>query len=454
MRSLRGRLTLGVMLVLAVLFGLSGTIVANLYDDSERDTLDDRLQRTAELSQATAVAAIEQQLPEGDRRLDAVLSATTTSLRLLLGETVLLEAGRNLPAHQARPGLRTLTLGGRRYRTYVVELRSAGLGGLVKLEVTGELGPLEGRVGRLNRRLVYIGLIGLLVAGVATWLMADLALRPLRRLRSATTRIAADEDLSHRLPEDDGPAEIRSVARSFNGMLGRLSRSAADRRRALDATRRFAADAGHELRTPLTSVQATLSTLARHPELDAERRKGLLDDALHEQRRLVDLLDGLQALARGDAAPGDDTEVDLSELVAEAAAEQSGANLRTDLPEGPVMVRGWDAGLRMLVGNLVQNAVRHGGPGGHVEVALTDGPAPRFTVDDDGPGIPEADRARIFEPFTRLETVSPGSGLGLALVAQQAERHGARVEVDDSPLGGSRFSVTFPARRTPPRATE
>jgi two-component system sensor histidine kinase PrrB len=451
MRSLRGRLTLGVMLVLAVLLAVSGRIVADYYQDSERDALDDRLERTAELSQATAVAAIEQQLPEGDRRLDAVLSATATSVRLLLGDTVLLAAGRKLPQHEARPGLRTVTLDGKHYRTYVAEIRSAGLGGLVKLEVTADPAPLEHRVDKLNHRLIYIGLAGLLVAGLGTWLTADLALRPLRRLRRTTTTIAADADLSHRVPEDDGPAEIRSLARSFNGMLGRLSRSATDRRRALDATRRFAADAGHELRTPLTSVQATLSTLARHPELDAERRKGMLDDALNEQRRLVDLLDGLQALARGDAAPGEDTDVDLTELVAEATAEHAGAQLHTDLPDGPVLVRGWDAGLRMLVGNLVQNAVRHGGAGGRVEVALTDGPVPRLTVDDQGPGIPEDERERIFEPFTRLDGVtSPGSGLGLALVAQQAERHGADVAIEESPLGGSRFSVTFPARRTPP----
>jgi signal transduction histidine kinase len=137
--------------------------------------------------------------------------------------------------------------------------------------------------------------------------------------------------------------------------------------------------------------------------------------------------------------------------VAEATAEQAGAHLHTDLPDGPVMVRGWDAGLRMLVGNLVQNAVRHGGADGRVDVTLTDGPVPRLVVDDDGPGIPEDQRERIFEPFTRLDSVtSPGSGLGLALVAQQAERHGAQVAVEESPLGGSRFSVTFPARRTPP----
>jgi len=436
-----------VTLVLAVVLGVSGTIVSRYVDRSERDALDDRLERTAELSEATARAAINQQLPEGDRRLDAVLSATTTSLRLLLGDTVLLQTGRTLPPHEARTGLRTMTLDGRRYRAYVVELRDAGLGGLVKLEVTTALGPTERRLDRLNRRLAYLGIAALLIAGFATWLTADLALRPLRRLRRATTTIAEDEDLSHRVPTDDGPAEIRSVARSFNEMLARLSRSAADRRRALDATRRFAADAGHELRTPLTSVQATLSSIARHPELDGERRKAMVDDALAEQRRLVDLLDGLQALARGDAAPGEDTAVDLADIVAEATAEQSEHGVVTDVPDDPVIVPGWDAGLRMLVGNLVQNAVRHGGPGGRVEVSLSGGAAPRLVVDDDGPGIPEDARERIFEPFTRLDTVAPGSGLGLALVAQQARRHGAGVAVEDSPLGGSRFVVTFPARR-------
>src|SRR4051812_33371932 len=124
----------------------------------------------------------------------------------------------------------------------------------------------------------------------------------------------------------------------------------------------------------------------------------MLDDALNEQRRLVDLLDGLQALARGDAAPGDDTDVDLTELVAEATAEQAGAQLHTDLPDGPVFVRGWDAGLRMLVGNLVQNAVRHGGGDGRGGGTLAGGPGPRPGGGDAGPGTPAAPRGRGFGP--------------------------------------------------------
>jgi len=133
-----------------------------------------------------------------------------------------------------------------------------------------------------------------------------------RRLRRVAAGVAGDEDLGRRVPEDDGPGELRSLAASFNAMLERLGRSTADRERALHATQRFAADAGHELRTPLTSVQATLDALRRHPGLSEDRRTALLGDAATEQRRMVDLLDGLQALARGDAPEAEHSNVDLA----------------------------------------------------------------------------------------------------------------------------------------------
>jgi two-component system, OmpR family, sensor histidine kinase PrrB len=133
-----------------------------------------------------------------------------------------------------------------------------------------------------------------------------------RRLRRVAAGVAGDEDLGRRLPEDDGPGELRSLAASFNAMLERLRSSTADRERALHATQRFAADAGHELRTPLTSVQATLDALRRHPGLSEDRRTALLGDAATEQRRMVDLLDGLQALARGDAPEAEHSNVDLA----------------------------------------------------------------------------------------------------------------------------------------------
>jgi two-component system sensor histidine kinase PrrB len=451
-RSLRGRLTLGITLVLAVVLAGAGVMVSRYVDRSERSALDDRLKATAELSRETALAAVQQSLPSNDRRLDQVLSANGTSLRLLLGGRVLLDSGK--PPAGARPaprdGLRTFSVGGEHYRSYVVSLERRDLGGLARLEVTTGLRALEDRQSQLDRRLAGFGVGALLLAGTGVWLVSSLLLRPLRRLRAATAGIASTSDLDQRVRGDDGASELRSLAQSFNDMLARLGRSAADRERALAATRRFAADAGHELRTPLTSVLATLSALHRHPDMSARQRAEMVDDALAEHRRLVDLLDGLQALARGDAAAVGHGEVDLAEVVAlsveAAAARHPDVAWSSELPDGPVVVRGWETGLRMLADNLVENAARHGRrPGGRVVVSV--GPGPTLVVDDDGPGVEAADRERIFEPFVRANGAAagavPGSGLGLALVAQQVRDHGASIEVADSPLGGARFSVRF-----------
>jgi two-component system sensor histidine kinase PrrB len=453
--GVRGRLTLGIATVLAVVLGVAGVLVARDVDRSERQVLDDRLRRTAELSRATAVAAVEQELPDVDRRLDAVLRATRSSLRLAIGDQVLLDSGVGLPAHRRLPlGLHTVTVGGTRERTYAETLRDPSLGGLVRLEVATSLSDVERRQAALRRRLALLGAAMLIVAAAGTWLAADVVLRPLRRLRAAAAGIADEGDLDRPVP-DAGPAELRALAGSFKAMLARLARSAEDRNRALEATRRFAADAGHELRTPLTSVQATLSTIARHPEMPAGQRGELAREALGEQRRLVELLDSLQALARGDAAPLERADVDLAELVDASAgalaARHPSVSVAADAPDEPVAYRGWEPGLRIMVDNLLENAARHGRPEGSVRIALrpaADGRGPEIDVDDDGPGIPPGERERVFEPFRRVNGAAAraGSGLGLALVAQQARLHGATVTVGDSPLGGARLRVAFPAR--------
>jgi two-component system sensor histidine kinase PrrB len=455
-RSLRGRLTLGVLLVLAAALAVAGALAFHEVGSSEHSALDDRLKRTAELSRPTAVAAVQQEVPEDDPRLDAVLSATGSSLRLRLGQATLIDTGAPRPrgAPALAGGLSTFSAGSQRYRAYVTTLDDADLGGLGRLEVVSSLRGTDDRIHHLQERLGLLGLVALLLVGAAVWLIASLVLRPLRRLEAVASSVAGDEDLDRRVPDADGPAELRSLAASFNAMLARLGRSAGDRERALAATRRFAADAGHELRTPLTSVQATLSTLRRHPDLDAQRRGAMVQDALDQQRRMVDLLDGLQALARGDAGPLDHTAVDLADLVdgvvTAAAARHPELALTAELPEAPVIVEGWEPGLRLLIENLVSNAARHGrrDGGGRVLVTLlaagADGPDPVLHVDDDGPGVPIAERARIFAPFARIDgTDRPGSGLGLALVAQQAGHHGAGVTVADAPLGGARFTVRF-----------
>lgn len=446
MRSLRGRLTLGITAALAVVLAAAGIVVARDVERSERQVLDDRLRRTAELSRVSALTAVEQELPGVDKRLEAVLRATGSSLRLTVGSKVVLDAGTVVPGN-APIGLHTVTLDGRHYRSYVERLQDPSLGGLARLQVTSSLRALERREDSRRRRILLLFAGALAIAAATTWFGAGVVLRPLRRLREGTARIATEDDLARPVGEE-GPRETRALAASFNAMLARLRRSADDRTRALEATRRFAADAGHELRTPMTSVQANLSMLARHPELDAARRTAIAEDALAEQRRLVALLEGLQAFARGDAGPVERTDVELGEVCDAALtavrARWPATTFAAVLPEREVVLAGWEPGLRLLVENLLENAARHGRAGGTVRLTLS---ADALVVEDDGPGVPAADRARIFEPFARIATRDvPGSGLGLALVAQQARLHEATVVVDDAPeLGGARFAVRWGA---------
>ena len=448
MRSLRGRLTLGLTLVLAAVLLVAGTLAEREVDADQRSALDDRLKRTAELSRATAVAAVQEELPPGDDRLNAVLRATRTSLKLTLREAELFQAG-NAPPQRARPlrdGFSTFTAGGVRYRAYATAVEDAELGGLARLELSTELTALDDRRSRMRERLLILGALALLVSLAGVFALSSLVLRPLRRLQEITASVAADEDLSRRVPPDEGTSELRVLARSFNAMLARLGRSSEERERALAATRRFAADAGHELRTPLTSAQATLSTLARHPDLPAERRVAMAQDAQESHRRLVTLLDGLQDLARGDAA-APHVPLDLSDLadrvLAEVSARHPAVRFDSAIPETPVVIDGWEPGLVSLLENLLENSARHGAPGNRVRVSL-DGRT--LTVEDAGPGIDPALRERLFEPFERGDHPDrPGSGLGLAIVAQQVSHHGASIAIERSAaLGGARFVVRFP----------
>src|SRR4051812_31216103 len=448
MHSLRGRLTLWITVVLAAVLALAVLLAARDVDRSERAALDERLVRTAELSGATALEAVQKELPSADDRLDAVLSATRTSLRLTLGDVALVETGDPVPHHGHLPkGLSSFSSGGVNYRAYVSNLRDPSLGGLARLELTTRLTALEQRQDSLRNRLLVIGLLALVLAAAGALVAGGVVLRPLRRLRAATERIAGEADLGQRVPADRGPTETRALAKAFNAMLARLSRSATDRERAIEATRRFAADAGHELRTPMTSIQARLSALARHPDEPPQRRTEMAEEALEQQRRTVALLDGLQALARGDAAPELEP-LDLADAVdaALAAARERHPDVRWsgEVADGAVTIEAWEPGLRSLLDNLLENAARHGRPGGTARVTLRGGEVPELLVEDDGPGISSADRARIFEPFVRLGDQDEGSGLGLALVAQQARHHGASIEVGGSrDLGGAQFSVRF-----------
>lgn len=300
----------------------------------------------------------------------------------------------------------------------------------------------------LARRLALVGLGVLVLVAAAGLALGGWALRPLESLRAAAERVVSTRDLDTRLPQGHGPDEVDALAGSLNAMLERLQASIARTEATLEASRRFAADAGHELRTPLTSMQANLEVLSRSEALSAEERR-ITDDVVREQRRLVALLDGLQRLARGDAAEAVPRErFDLAELVDAAVANASARHPQAPITfTGPdeLQLDGWADGLRLLVDNLLDNALRHGRPPVHVELRRVGGSV-LLTVDDAGPGVPPDERQRLFERFARGRgATAPGSGLGLALVAQQAAVHGGSAVIEEAPSGGARVRVTLAA---------
>jgi signal transduction histidine kinase len=368
-------------------------------------------------------------------------------VRLIVGGEVLrsvdVPAGLPLPSG---PGLRTVSVAGMRYRSLTRPLPGSRL-----LEVGTDLSAAEQRIAGLRRLLALLGGLGVAVAGALSWWLAGVALRPLRALRDTAGRVSTTQDLSTRLPAASAASEVGELSASINAMLARLQRSSAETEAALEATRRFAGDVGHELRTPMTALLARLGSLRRNPELAARERAATLEEAEGDAGRTVRLLETLQTLARGDAGAALPQEpVDLSAVV-EAAVDavrgrHPGITWRLRVPPDDVVLEGWPDGLRALVDNLLENAAQHGRRDGVVEVTLEpDAGQLVLIVDDDGPGVPGGERDRIFDRFARGEGAGPaGSGLGLALVRQQARLHRGEVAVSDSPLGGARFQVGLP----------
>jgi len=299
--------------------------------------------------------------------------------------------------------------------------------------------------------LVTLGVaipVALLVLGVTTWLVVGRALRPVESMRREVDAVTA-QSLSRRLPDPGGSDEIARLARTLNGMLDRLDSSAT-------AQRRFVGDASHELKTPLATIRQHAEVALLHPgSIDGA---ALADTVLAEEARLTALVQGLLVLARADEGALGVTRrpVDLDDLVVAETARLRGVarpdgrgSLAVDATAvGPARVDGDEGLLGQVVHNLVANAARHADTRVAVALDERDGRAV-LTVDDDGAGVAEADRERVFERFVRLDEArardSGGSGLGLAIVREIVRVHGGSVSITTSPLGGARFVVDLPA---------
>ena len=301
-----------------------------------------------------------------------------------------------------------------------------------------------------RRRLVLLVAVAavLLAAGVG-WLLAGRAVRPLRVVTDRARTLGPDSPPT--TIRGDGARESEELADALTGLVGRVRAEQERSRRALVDARDFAAAARHELRTPLTAMRTDLEVLRDHPDLpDAA---AVVADLLRSQERVEATLTALGQLAGGELAdPEGRRSVAVTDLLRVAVEDARRVHPGLAVEVGPhpdTVFDAWPDGLRLALSTLVENAARHGRASRVVLGARVERPGVVLVVDDDGPGVPAAEREAVLGRFVRGSTASgPGSGLGLALVAQQAARHGGIVRLLDAPHGGLRVELGLPVERT------
>lgn len=252
------------------------------------------------------------------------------------------------------------------------------------------------------------------------------------------------------MPVVHGVLEAEDLSDAMAGMLARLAAAQASTTNSLQAAQDFAANAAHELRTPLTAMRADLDTLRIH-DLPAEERQEVVADLSRAQRRVEAIITALGQLASGQLAQAEDREaIDVADMLERVARENMRPPNEVDIvvaADDAGTIWGWPSGLRLAVDNLVRNAITHGGA---TRVTLTTnrrGEQMDIIVDDNGRGLPADEHRTVLGRFARGSTAAPGgSGLGLALVAQQAALHHGSIELSDGPLGGLRATLTVSTR--------
>jgi two-component system OmpR family sensor kinase len=327
---------------------------------------------------------------------------------------------------------------GSTYRVFSMQTR-----GLV-IQVAQDMAARRNMAGALALRTIApVALMAPLLMLVVWWVVSR-SLAPVARVRGQVASRQAD-DLSP-VSEDGLPDEVRPLVQELNLLFGRV-------RHAFDAQKHFVADAAHELRSPLAALKLQVQGLQRAP--DAATRELAVSRLVAGIDRATRLVEQMLALARHEAsmAAGAKPEpVDLAEVARLAISDAIAAAQARRIDVGishadAAVVPGQPEALRMLLRNLVENAVKYTPEEGRVDVAVAqrrDG-AVELSVDDSGPGLPPAERARVLDRFYRAgQPQAPGSGLGLSIVRSIAELHGAQVALDTSPsLGGLRVVVRF-----------
>ncbi len=318
--------------------------------------------------------------------------------------------------------VRTVSIDGDNLRM----LTSALPSGTVQL--ARSLAEVDNSLEGLASVLRLAAVVGVALAGVVGFLVARGAARPIAQLAEAAEHVAETQELAARI-EVDRNDEVGRLAQSFNSMLAALEGSR-------EQQRRLVHDAGHELRTPLTAIRTNVELLGKMEHLPADDRAQMIEDIDSEIQELTSLVGELVDLAAD--APTEQVvfaAFDLGDLVDGVVDKYRRRTGRTiNVASDHSIVMGEESQLERAISNLIDNADKWSPDASHIDVFVASG---RVSVVDQGPGIDPADRPHIFERFYRAisDRSTPGSGLGLSIVAKAADDHGGAVFVGDSATG-------------------
>jgi two-component system sensor histidine kinase PrrB len=434
--SLRTRVAFASMVAAAIMLVIVGTIVWIGITNDRKERLDRRLDEAAGFAIPFLPRGLDE-IPKSPNDQDAIITVrkggdVTSNSTVILPE---------LPA-----GYADTSINGVRYRVRTVDIRVPEP---MQVAVGATYDATIADTNNLHRRVLIIIGFAIGAAAFLGWLLAAFAVRPLKRLAQQTRQIDAGD--VHPDVDVRGASEAVEVADAVKGMLERIWKEQDRTKAALTSARDFSAVSAHELRTPLTAMRTNLEVLATL-DMPEEQRKEVVNDVIRTQSRIEATLGALERLAQGELSTFDDhVPVDITELLDRAAHDAMRVYPDLDVslvPAPTVIIVGLPAGLRLAVDNAIANAVKHGGATRVQLSAVSSRAGVEIAVDDDGVGIPEEERKVVFDRFTRGSTAShSGSGLGLALVAQQAELHGGTASLEDSPLGGVRLLLRLPGPR-------
>jgi two-component system OmpR family sensor kinase len=449
--SLRTRLLIAVLGLLAIGFAGAGTVIYHLVQSSLIARVDNSLPLTASIGRRPTPPP---RPPTSNP--DIFSRAISTVLRAGDGHILVKRIDTRAPLPPdliaARPTRhRAYSLTYRGHHVRVLLDRSAD-GRTVVIAVP--LDDVDSTLSRLLREELIVSAVALAALAALGWGVLTVGLKPLDRIAGTADAITSG-DLTRRVPAESPRTEIGRVAVALNTMLVQIETALAQSRASERRLRQFVADASHELRTPLTSIRG-YAELFRRGAAERPADAAIAMRRIEEQStRMTRLVDDLLQLAHLDEEqPLRISAVDLSRLVTTAvrdAREVGGLTIASDVEPG-VTVDGDEGRLRQVMDNLLANVRTHTPEGTRATVMLrVEDDDAVLEVSDDGPGIPSEHAGQVFERFYRADASrsrdAGGSGLGLAIVASTIHAHGGRVGVESSPGGGATFRAHLPCRR-------